>query len=42
MLKCENSKLETVMKDNVMLRNNLDKLDLERFQHGRINQKDST
>ncbi|CAG2234252.1 unnamed protein product [Mytilus edulis] len=38
-LKCENSKLDTVVKDNVILRNNLDKVNLERLEHGRIIQK---
>ncbi|CAC5403052.1 unnamed protein product [Mytilus coruscus] len=35
-LKCENSKLDTVMKDNLMLRNSFDKLNLERLQHVRL------
>ncbi|CAC5388840.1 unnamed protein product [Mytilus coruscus] len=35
-LKCENSKLDTVMKDIVMLRNSFDKLNLERLQHVRL------
>ncbi|CAC5382092.1 unnamed protein product [Mytilus coruscus] len=35
-LKCENSKLDTVMKENVMLRNSLDELNLERLQHVRL------
>ncbi|CAC5419085.1 unnamed protein product [Mytilus coruscus] len=35
-LKCENSKLDTVMKENVMLRNSLDELNLERSQHVRL------
>ncbi|CAC5400941.1 unnamed protein product [Mytilus coruscus] len=38
-LKCENSRLETVIRDNVILRNSLDKLNLGRLQHGRIIQK---
>ncbi|CAG2239009.1 unnamed protein product [Mytilus edulis] len=39
LLKFENSKLDTVVKDNVILRNNLDKVNLERLEHGRIIQK---
>ncbi|CAG2217788.1 PPL [Mytilus edulis] len=35
-LKCENSKLDTVVKDNVILRNNLDKVNLERLKHVRL------
>ncbi|VDI56596.1 Hypothetical predicted protein [Mytilus galloprovincialis] len=38
-LKCENLKLDTVVKDNMILRNNLDKVNLERLEHGRIIQK---
>ncbi|CAG2204007.1 PPL [Mytilus edulis] len=32
-LKCENSKLDTVIQENVMLRNSLDNLNLERLKH---------
>ncbi|CAC5363869.1 unnamed protein product [Mytilus coruscus] len=35
-LKYENSKMDTVMKENVMLRNSLDELNLERLQHVRL------
>ncbi|VDI54461.1 Hypothetical predicted protein [Mytilus galloprovincialis] len=38
-LKGENSKLDTVKKENVILKNNLDKVNLERLEHGRIIQK---
>ncbi|CAG2206919.1 PPL [Mytilus edulis] len=35
-LKCENSKLDTVIQENVMLRNSLDNLNLERLKHVRL------
>ncbi|CAC5397620.1 unnamed protein product [Mytilus coruscus] len=35
-LKCENSKLDTAMKENVMLRNSLDELNLKRLKHVRL------
>lgn len=38
-LQCENSKLDTVMKEIVILRKNFDKLNLKRLQHGPIIQK---
>ncbi|CAC5405012.1 unnamed protein product [Mytilus coruscus] len=38
-LKCENSRLDTVIRDNVILRNSLNQLNLEYLQHGRIIQK---
>ncbi|CAC5376714.1 unnamed protein product [Mytilus coruscus] len=35
-LKCENSKLVSVIKENLMLRNSLDEVNLERLQHVRL------
>ncbi|VDI45748.1 Hypothetical predicted protein [Mytilus galloprovincialis] len=35
-LKCENSKLDAVIQENVMLRNSLDNLNLERLKHVRL------